>query len=369
MSHKMMRTPRSLDLEITSRCNASCHYCYFLNNPDVDYTDLPTASWLNLFEELAACQVMSVTLQGGEPLLREDFLTLVDGVVANRMRFSVLTNGSLLTRQITEHLQKTGRCDQVQVSLDGSTAEVHESLRGKGTFAPALAAIRLLRDGDLPITVRVTIHPGNVDDLESVTRLLLDDLKIPAFSTNASSSLGSSSKYDATSLLGTTDRLKAMRKLARLEAAYPGRIQANAGPLADWHMFHAMEEARRNGTPISGRGRLAGCGCIFDRLAVRADGAIVPCVMLPQMVLGHIGADSLTDVWQKSKELHSMRERVSIPLSSFEQCRDCAWRESCTGNCPGTAVTLTGQVNHPCPETCLKRFHSEVTALGESLWT
>lgn len=369
MTHKVMRTPRSLDLEITSRCNSSCTYCYYLNNPHTGYTDLSTASWLTFFEELAACQVMSVTLQGGEPLIREDFLTLVDGVVANRMRFSVLTNGSLLTPQIAEHLQKTGRCDQIQISLDGSTAEVHESLRGKGTFLPALAAIRLLNDGDLSVTVRVTIHPGNVDDLESITRLLLDDLKLPSFSTNAASSLGSSAKYDATNLLSVTDRLKAMRKLASLEAAYPGRILASAGPLADWHMFHAMEKARVKGQPLPGRGRLVGCGCIFDRLAVRADGAIIPCAMLPQMVLGHIGTDDLATVWQKASELYSLRQRVNISLESFEQCRDCAWRESCTGNCPGTAVTLTGQVNHPCPDSCLKRFHGELSALGESLWT
>ena len=141
MASLVMRTPRSLDLEITSRCNARCRYCYYLNNPDVDYTDLPTGTWLAFFAELARCQVMNVTLQGGEPLMREDFLTLVDGVVSNRMRFSILTNGSLMTSRIAMHLKTTGRCDQVQVSLDGSNADIHEKLRGKGTFAPALAAI------------------------------------------------------------------------------------------------------------------------------------------------------------------------------------------------------------------------------------
>ncbi len=369
MSLKVMRTPRSLDLEITSRCNAECRYCYYLNNPDVDYIDLPTESWLVFFAELARCHVMNVTLQGGEPLIRKDFLTLVDGVVANHMRFSVLTNGSLMTPQIAAQLKASGRCDQVQVSLDGSTAAVHEMLRGKGTFAPALSAIKLLKNTELPVTVRVTIHPGNIDDLASVTRLLLDKLQLPSFSTNAASSLGSSAKYGSESLLKPLEQLKAMRILAELEAAYPGRIQASAGPLADWHMFHAMEEARKKGQPIPGRGRLVGCGCIFDRLAVRSDGAIVPCVMLPQMVLGQLGEDPLDDVWQHAPALQELRSRWSIPLSSFDDCLDCPWLESCTGNCPGTAYSLTGEVNRPCPETCLKRFQEELAVLGESLWT
>ncbi len=56
-------------------------------------------------------------------------------------------------------------------------------------------------------------------------------------------------------------------------------------------MFHAMEEARQSGQPIPGRGRLVGCGCPAQRLAIRADGAYIPCVMLPQMVLGQAGID------------------------------------------------------------------------------
>ena len=364
MPRKVMRTPRTLDLEITSRCNASCSYCYYLNNPDVVYTDLPTERWMSFFAELARCHVMEVTLQGGEPLLRPDFLTLVDGVVANRMRFGVLTNGSLMTSEIAAHLRATGRCNMVQVSLDGSTAAIHESLRGTGTFAPAVAAIQILQAAALPVTVRVTVHPGNIDDLPMLARLLLDELGLPSFSTNAASSLGSSGKYAPDVLLQPEQRLQAMHLLAELDNAYPGRVQANAGPLADWHAFHAMEDARRSGQPIPGRGQLVGCGCIFTQLAVRADGAIIPCVMLPQLVLGYIGQDDLAEVWQSSEALKSMRERVHIPLQSFTECNACDWLESCTGNCPGTAFTRTGEIHRPCPETCLKRLINELSDRG-----
>jgi len=368
MPHKVMRTPRTLDLEITSRCNAKCSYCYYLNNPGVNYSDLSTEKWLAFFAELARCHVLSVVLAGGEPLLREDFLSLVDGIVENRMRFSLLTNGSLLTPEIASHLKDTGRCDQAQVSLDGSTAKIHETLRGQGTFEPALSAIRLFQKTGLDVTVRVTVHPGNVEDLEAITRLLLDDLQLASFSTNSASSLGSSAKYGSETLLKPMERLKAMRELARLSSLYPGRIEASAGPLADWHMFHAMEEARQSGQLIAGRGHLVGCGCIFTRLAVRADGAYVPCVMLPQMVLGRVGEDCLEDVWQSSAELQELRSRWSISLSSFSECQDCAWQQSCTGNCAGTSLALTGEANRPCPEACLRRFNDEISAMGETLW-
>jgi len=368
MNPAVMRTPRSLDLEITSRCNASCQYCYYLDNPGVDYHDLPTSRWLELFAELERCQVMDVTLQGGEPLLRDDFLALVDGLVAHRMRFALLTNGSLLTDAIAAHLKGTGRCDTVQVSLDGSCEAVHESLRGPGTFAPALAAIQTLQAHGLPVTVRATVHPGNLDDLPALATLLLETLALPAFSTNAACALGSNDKYAAGTLLTPAQRLQAMHTLATLADRYPGRIQANAGPLADWQMFHAMEAARQAGRPIAGRGRLVGCGCIFTKLAVRADGAYVPCVMLPQTVLGRVGADPLETVWQQAAELNRMRHRVTIPLEDFAECQACGWRPSCTGNCPGTAFVGTGEINRPCPESCLKRFVDDLAREGLSLW-
>lgn len=368
MIQKVMRSPRTLDLEITSKCNASCRYCYYLNNPGVIYSDLPTSTWLDLFAELARNQVMSVTLQGGEPLIRSDFLDLVDGVVVNRMRFSVLTNGSLLTPEVAGHLKGTGRCESIQVSLDGSTAEIHESLRGSGTFTPALNAIKLLQKVDLPVTVRVTVHPGNIDDLTRLTRLLLEELALPTFSTNSASALGSAGKYGEGVLLNPRERLRAMKMLAELDLAYPDRIQANAGPLADWHMFNAMEDARLSGKPIPNRGRLVGCGCVFNSLAVRSDGAYIPCVMLPQMVIGQIGRESLADVWQHASGLDCMRQRVEIRLDSFEECRCCDWRESCTGNCPGTAITGTDEFNRPCPQTCLKRFQEDLSVEGLSLW-
>ena len=87
---KVMRTPRSLDIDITARCNLRCRYCYFFNNPAVDYRDLPTEEWLKFFDELGALGVMNVTLAGGEPFIREDLTTMLEGLVRNRMRFTLL---------------------------------------------------------------------------------------------------------------------------------------------------------------------------------------------------------------------------------------------------------------------------------------
>ena len=65
ITQQVMRTPRSVDLEITSRCNLRCKYCYFFDNPKVTYQELPTGEWLKFIDELGRCGVMDVCLAGG----------------------------------------------------------------------------------------------------------------------------------------------------------------------------------------------------------------------------------------------------------------------------------------------------------------
>src|SRR4030042_2465240 len=110
---RLMRTPRSVDLSITARCNLKCSYCsHFTSAGDVN-REMDTDEWLQFFEELNRCAVTDGCLQGGEPFLRQDFKELVQGIVKNRMRFSVLTNGTLITDQTAAFLASTRICDSV----------------------------------------------------------------------------------------------------------------------------------------------------------------------------------------------------------------------------------------------------------------
>ena len=354
---KIIRTPRSVDLDITNRCNLRCRYCYHFSGPgDVD-KDLPKTEWLRFFEELNRCAVMNVTLAGGEPFFREDLKELIAGIVENRMRFSILSNGTLITDEVAAFLFSTGRCDGVQVSIDGSKPETHDACRGKGNFNRAIAGIRCLRKHLVPVQVRVTIHRHNVSDLEAIAMLLLEEIGLSGFSTNAASYMGLCRQNVEQVGLSAEDRTLAMKTLLRLNSKYDNRISAQAGPLAEATRWTEMELARQKGkNRISTGGFLTACGCVMNKIAVRADGAIVPCTMLSHMKIGQINKDDLKDIWQNHPEMKKIRQRRNIPLSDFEFCKGCEYSNSCTGNCPGLAYTITGKVNHPSPDACLRQF-------------
>jgi SynChlorMet cassette radical SAM/SPASM protein ScmE len=363
---RLMRTPKKVDIAITNRCNLRCRYCYHFESAGDVEGDLSTAAWLQFFEELNRCAVTELTLAGGEPFIREDLGEIIEGIVRNRMRFQILSNGTLITDEMAAFLASTKRCNYVQVSIDGSIPESHDVMRGKGSFAKAVRGLMTLRRHGVHAAVRVTIHRKNVNDLEGIAKFLLEDLRLSSFGTNSAGAMGLCRKNAEMVQLTTEDRVLAMETLLRLTKKYNGRIQAMAGPLAEAKGWLDMEEARLEGRePMRGRGSLTGCGCYRTSLSVRADGVITPCPMLPHIELGRINHDDLSEIWRDHEALRGLRDRHRIPLSSFTFCAGCEYIGYCTGSCPGLSYTLVGEVNHPSPDTCLRKFLAEGGRLPE----
>jgi SynChlorMet cassette radical SAM/SPASM protein ScmE len=326
---KLMKTPRSVDLSITNRCNLRCTYCsHFSGAGDVEQ-DLPREEWLQFFQELNGCAVMN----------------------------DILSNGTLITDEMAAFLAATGRCDGVQVSIDGSVPTTHDACRGEGNFLKAMQGIKSLQKHNVSVSVRVTIHRKNVRDLENVAKLLLEEVGLPSFSTNAASYMGLCRQNAEQVQLTAAERSLAMETLLELEKKYNGRISATAGPLAEGKSWLEMERVRREGRDtIPGCGYLSGCNGPLNTLAVRADGVMVPCGQMSHIELGRINQDGLEKVWQENSKLKRLRERHKISLKEFEFCQGCEYMNYCTGNCPALAYTILGIENHPSPDACLKRF-------------
>jgi SynChlorMet cassette radical SAM/SPASM protein ScmE len=366
MAAQVMNTPRNVDIEITSFCNLRCAYCSHFSGPGDIKDDLPLESWLQFFAELSRGNIMNITLSGGEPFSRPDLKPIILAIIANRMRFTILSNGTLIDDEMAVFLASTGRCDLVQVSIDGAIDTTHDAFRGQGNFMQAIHGIHALQSHHLPVSVRVTIHRRNVHELHAIAGFLLDDLELPSFSTNSASHMGLCRKNAAQTQLTVDEHSLAMETLLALTTKYPGRINASAGPLADAQCWLEMEDSRKkNRERPAGRGFLAGCNGPTQTIAVRADGVIVPCSQLPHLTLGRINRDDLGEIWRHHPVLQNMRKRSQISLEDFTFCRDCPYISYCTGNCPAIAYSLTGIIDHPSPNACLRQFLTQGGRLPE----
>lgn len=358
----LRRFPKSLDLSITGRCNLKCRYCFYADEM-TGLSDMPAERWHALFEELGRLGVQNVCLSGGEAFTRPDLFELIDGVIANKMRYSILTNGTLITEETLkafEQGKRRLRLSSIQVSIDGSCAEIHDQSRPPKSFDRALRGLRLLKQANFPVTVRVTVNRANVNDLPNVTRLLLEDVGLSSFSTNEADQMGSARCYGDSTVLTRSERKQAMKTLARLNQEYGGRIGAAAGPLAMATCFAQIDEAIAQGkTGLPGRGTLSSCGGVFSKMAILHDGTIVPCNMLPKLVMGVFGHQSLTEVWRNSPAINAVRYRRQIPLLSLSTCEGCSYAGFCSGGCPGSVMAKFGRLNARDPMVCYRIFRGE----------
>ncbi len=357
-----MSSPNTVEIAITGKCNLACQYCFYADEM-VARSNLPTERWLSFFDELGSLGVMTVCLTGGEVFTRPDLFELIDGIIANRMRFSLLTNGTMITEETLAKFEigkRRQRLDSIQISVDGSSADVHDLSRPK-SFKRALRGLKLLKQAGFPVTVRVTVNRHNVDDLENVAKLLLEEVGLSNFSTNEAFACGATDRTEGGVILTHDQRQKAMQTLTRLAQKYDQRIGATAGPLIMAQAIKKMDDLLASGeTSLPGRGTLSGCGGVFSKMGVLHDGTIVPCHALSTLPLGSIGVDSLREVWLNHPTMIALRERRKIPLDSLDTCRECKYIGFCTGGCPGGALYANGNLYSRNPGDCFRVLKGEI---------
>ena len=162
--------PICLTWELTYACNLACVHC-LSSSGKRDPRELSTQQCKDIIDELERMQVFYVNIGGGEPTVRPDFWELVDYATAHHVGVKFSTNGVRITPEVAARLAASDYVD-VQISLDGATAEVNDAVRGPGSFAMAIRALENLAEAgfsDAKISVVVTRH--NVDQLDEFTAL------------------------------------------------------------------------------------------------------------------------------------------------------------------------------------------------------
>ncbi len=165
-----LAAPICLTWELTYACNLACVHC-LSSSGRRDPRELSTAQCRALIDEMERMQVFYVNIGGGEPTVRPDFWDLVGYATSHHVGVKFSTNGVKITPAIARRLAASDYVD-VQISLDGATAEVNDAVRGAGSYATALRAIRNLADAGFrgfKISVVVTRHNiGQLDEFKAI---------------------------------------------------------------------------------------------------------------------------------------------------------------------------------------------------------
>jgi MoaA/NifB/PqqE/SkfB family radical SAM enzyme len=142
--------PICLTWELTYACNLACVHC-LSSSGKRDPRELTTQQCKDIIDDLERMQVFYVNIGGGEPTVRPDFWELVDYATAHHVGVKFSTNGVRITPEVAARLAASDYVD-VQISLDGATAEINDAVRGPGSFAMAIRGLENLAAAGLATT-------------------------------------------------------------------------------------------------------------------------------------------------------------------------------------------------------------------------
>jgi mycofactocin radical SAM maturase len=329
LSSTRLRAPVNVTWEITGACNLRCGHCLSAGLRTEEGGELDFSQCRALIDELARMEVFQVNFGGGEPFLREDFLDILGYAHSRGITTCVSTNGTTLDEALVDELLNMAPV-YLQVSLDGARAETNDAIRGPGTFARVLAAIRLLSERgypDLSLNMVVTrLNAGEIAEFDRLARRYGAKTRLSRFRPSGAG-CGTWEDYRL-----TRDQLVALS----------GFLGDNPEILTGDSFFALTPDSRR----ALG---LNMCGAAKMTCAVAPDGSVYPCAFLcsPEFLAGNVKTESLSAVFQSSAVLERFREL------EVDSCRACDRFSFCHGGCPAIACFLSGSPEHPDPE-CLR---------------
>lgn len=151
----------------TRTCNLKCRHCYMDSDSRRYNDELSTIEAKKFIDDLAEFKVPVLLFSGGEPLTRADFFELAEYAAQKKVRPTLSTNGTLITREVAEKIKNIG-VGYVGISLDG-LKNVNDKFRGvEGAFQRAMEGIENCVAVGQRVGLRFTINRHNFEELDKI---------------------------------------------------------------------------------------------------------------------------------------------------------------------------------------------------------
>lgn len=328
---------------ITGRCNYKCKHC-FMSAPDAVFGHASTEQCLEIIRQLAECGVRTVSITGGEPLVREDFMELVDALTEHGIVIaSILTNGALVNDALLDGLEARKQHPTFQMSYDGKGW--HDWLRGiDGAEEKVLDAFRLLQKRGYNTSSAMALHRGNLHTLRDTVNQLAE-AGCSGLKVNVAFPQGEWKKHP--------EHFLSMEEGYKAYLEYIPQYFDDGAPISVMldGTFNYIPGAStyqivvdKKGRPDFEKGPV--CAPLRNMVYIGPEGVILPCQsMLSAPVFNkypNLFETPLREILSDSTYIKDVCSNVSSILEHNQKCRDCEFAANCCGGCRAMAIGANG---------------------------
>jgi radical SAM protein with 4Fe4S-binding SPASM domain len=320
---RSMKAPGRMDLSLTYQCNNQCPQCYLKENIDGNGS-LGSDQWKRVIDILWDVGVPQVVFTGGECLLRDDLVGLVE--YSKQFTTGIITNGTLLSPEIAGKLCEA-HLDWIQITLEAASEKIHDEIQGrKGAWEETVAGIKNAVAAGLSVSVNATLSQKNAKELKKLITFARK-LNVRYVSTNAIINAG---------------RGIAEKEEYGLEEARLTKILQEAKTYAASHDVQFnwfLPTCYKNMNPLDLDFGQRCCSACSVNMMVEPNGDVIPCQSWTQQKLGNILSDPWEKIWG-----HPMAQQIRNHVFVQEECKACEYLEVCLGACPLDHLNKGGSV-------------------------
>ena len=329
--------PITVDFALTGKCNLRCKHCNTADTWNLE-NELSFDEIIGLLDQLKEEKVFNMNLFGGEPFFYPRIFDLIEALNDYPIRVTVLTNGTLIDENTVRYLKKMRFLDTIQVSIDGSTPEVHDWQRGKGSFECSMKAVRLLKENGLPIRMKAVINSHSYKDITGMVELA-QSLGFHGMDFGDAVECGRAAVFaDDISATGQIHK-EMMKTIFDIIEKYPDfSIGGTLGQKRDM-----LKDFYQKGPGKGSRGTFSTCPAGQNMMSIRSDGKVVPCSSFWTLIAGDTKKNTLREIWDTSKVLNEIRALADEPLNKYDpECTKCDYLSYCNGGCRAAAYYTSG---------------------------
>lgn len=353
---------KRMDLFISQDCNLNCHYCYTRHSGNIQKKNMSEAVARAavdlLFRESNKVENPVISFYGGEPMLGFALLKTIIPYANKKaeefhktVKFTMTTNGTLLTDEAIEFLAENKV--NTMVSLDGPK-EIHNQNRiyadGSGSFSKVFPAFTKLKEKANETRTLSVMRSFNIP-MKDIAQAMLD-LGSTAFNIFPAISGGGQLIIPVDRGNGGDDNIDIYNRQFEEMVTYflDNGMMSREKPPIDFSWFFQILGKKEK--------REINCGGAYMRLAVDADGNILPCDHFLGETAFHMG-NVLTDPdWSYRETFKQVR------AANSETCRVCWARNLCGGWCPFYSFNHFGDIKKPVDAQCRLNKNDFEIAMG-----
>jgi radical SAM protein with 4Fe4S-binding SPASM domain len=327
---------------ITWRCNLRCKHCYIDAMPKARLRELGTEQMLGIVDQVAEIRSPLLIVSGGEPLLREDFYSIMKYAAGKGLRLALSTNGTLITEEVAEKLRETGFV-YIGVSIDSHEPRWHDEFRGvKGAFNAAIQGLRNAMNAGIPVGLRTVITRFNATHVPQVVELAVR-LGVPRIALYHLEPIGRGAGLS--SWLPSPEQYAwLMDRLIELARRYAGviEIETVTAPFDGIYIADKVAGSREDFYRLLEVVKAQG-GCGRKIVSIYPDGEVHPCQFIPSISLGNAARSRLSTILREDNPLL----RPFIYTHAYlrgPRCSKCPFKEYCQGGSRMRAWAATGDL-------------------------